>query len=92
VKTQQILQQSLQGDKAKLVEEKMKQTFQYVNELLKQLTVVKPTNPLMFLDSGGFQPDRACLDGFLLDYRRKRIGDKYFDTIHFFVKWESGNR
>ena len=29
VKTQQILQQNLQGDKLKLVEDKMKQTFQY---------------------------------------------------------------
>src|SRR6266568_1331809 len=92
VKTQQILQQSLQGDKLKLVEEKMKQTFQYVNELLKQLTVVKPTNPLMFSIPGVSNLIGLALTDSFIDYRRKRIGDKeYFDTIHFFVKWESGN-
>jgi hypothetical protein len=33
----------------------------------------------------------ALTDSFI-DYRRKRIGDKeYFDTIHFFIKWASGN-
>ncbi len=92
VKTQQILQQSLQGDKLKLVEEKMKQTFQYVNELLKQLTVVKPTNPLMFSIPGVSNLIGLALTDSFIDYRRKRIGDKeYFDTIHFFIKWESGN-
>jgi hypothetical protein len=92
VKTQQILQQSLQGDKVKLVEEKMKQTFQYVHELLKQLTVVKPTNPLMFSIPGVSNLVGLALTDSFIDYRRKRIGDKeYFDTIHFFIKWESGN-
>lgn len=92
VKTQQILQQSLQGDKVKLVEEKMKQTFQYVHELLKQLTVVKPTNPLMFSIPGVSNLVGLALTDSFIDYRRKRIGDKeYYDTIHFFVKWESGN-
>jgi len=92
VKTQQILQQSLQGDKLKLVEDKMKQTFQYVNELLKQLTVVKPTNPLMFSIPGVSNLVGLALTDSFIDYRRKRIGDKeYFDTIHFFIKWESGN-
>jgi hypothetical protein len=92
VKTQQILQQNLQGDKLKLVEEKMKQTFQYVHELLKQLTVVKPTNPLMFSIPGVSSLVGLALTDSFIDYRRKRIGDKeYFDTIHFFIKWASGN-
>jgi hypothetical protein len=92
VKTQQILQESLQGDKLKLVEEKMKQTFQYVHELLKQLTVVKPTNPLMFSIPGVSSLVGLALTDSFIDYRRKRIGDKeYFDTIHFFIKWASGN-
>jgi len=91
VKTQQILQESLQGDKLKLVEEKMKQTFQYVHELLKQLTVVKPTNPLMFSIPGVSSLVGLALTDSFIDSRRKRIGDKeYFDTIHFFIKWASG--
>jgi hypothetical protein len=90
VKTQQILQQNLQGDKVKLVEDKMKQTFQYVHELLKQLAVVKPKSPLVYsIPNVGDLKDLVFAESFI-DYRRKRINDKeYFDTIHFFIKWAS---
>lgn len=88
VKTQQILQQNLQGDKLKLVEDKMKQTFQYVHELLKQLAVVKPTSPLAYSIPGVADFRNLVFTESFIDYRKKRIGDKeYFDTTHFFVKW-----
>lgn len=88
VKTQQILQQNLQGDKVKLVEDKMKQTFQYVHELLKQLAVVKPQSPHVYsIPNVGEFRNLVFAESFI-DYRRKRIGDKeYYDTIHFFIKW-----
>ena len=88
VKTQQILQQNLQGDKLKLVEDKMKQTFQYVHELLKQLGVVKPTSPLVYSIPGVADFRNLTFAESFIDYRKKRISDReYFDTIHFFVKW-----
>jgi hypothetical protein len=88
VKTQQILQQNLQGDKLKLVEDKMKQTFQYVHELLKQLGIVKPTSPLVYAIPSVTEFKNLVFAESFIDYRKKRIGDKeYFDTIHFFIKW-----
>ena len=88
VKTQQILQQNLQGDKLKLVEDKMKQTFQYVHELLKQLAVVKPTSPLVYSIPGVTDFKNLTFAESFIDYRKKRINDKeYFDTVHFFIKW-----
>jgi hypothetical protein len=88
VKTQQIHQQSLQGDKLKLVEEKMKQTFQFVHELLKQLSVVKPTSPLVYSIPGVADFRNLVFSESFIDYRKKRIGDKeYIDTVHFFIKW-----
>ena len=88
VKTQQILQQNLQGDKLKLVEDKMKQTFQYVHELLKQLAVLKPTSPLVYSIPGVADFRNLVFGESFIDYRKKRINDKeYFDTMHFFVKW-----
>jgi len=88
VKTQQILQQNLQGDKLKLVEDKMKQTFQYVHELLKQLGIVKPTSPLVYSIPGVTDFRNLVFAESFIDYRKKRISDKeYFDTIHFFLKW-----
>lgn len=88
VKTQQIQQQSLQGDKLKLVEDKMKQTFQYVHELLKQLGIVKPTSPLVYSIPGVTDFRNLVFAESFIDYRKKKINDKeYFDTVHFFIKW-----
>jgi len=88
VKTQQIHQQNLQGDKLKIVEEKMKQTFQYVHELLKQLGIVKPTSPLVYSIPGVTEFRNLVFSESFIDYRKKRISDKeYFDTVHFFIKW-----
>jgi len=88
VKTQQILQQNLHGDKLKLVEDKMKQTFQYVHELLKQLAVVKPTSPLVYSIPGVADFRNLVFTESFIDYRKKRINDKeYFDTTPFFVEW-----
>ncbi|HTQ74879.1 MAG TPA: hypothetical protein VMI74_11390 [Burkholderiales bacterium] len=88
VKTQQIQQQTLQGDKLKLVEDKMKQTFQYVHELLKQLGIVKPTSPLVYSIPGVTDFRNLAFAESFIDYRKKKISDKeYFDTIHFFIKW-----
>ena len=91
VKSQQLSAQSLQDDTVRLVEEKMRQTFGYVNDLLKQLAVLKPVNPLVFSLPGlGDLKDLGFAESFV-DYRRTRIGDReYLDLISFFIKWGSG--
>ena len=91
VKTQQLSQQSLREDNLRLVEEKMKQTFGYLNDLLKQLAVLKPVNPLVFSLPGlGDFKDLGFAESFI-DYRRKRVNDReYFDVISFYIKWGSG--
>jgi hypothetical protein len=91
VKTQQISQQSLREENVRLVEEKMRQTFTYINDLLKQLAVLKPVNPLVFSLPGlADLKDLGFAESFI-DYRRKRIDDKeYFDVVSFFIKWGSG--
>src|SRR5215831_1841045 len=76
VKTQQISQQALQGDKLKLVEDKMKQTFQYVHELLKQLGIVKPTSPLVYSIPGVTDFRNLTFAESFIDYRKKKISDK----------------
>ncbi len=92
LQTQQNLQQTVHADRIKLVEEKMKQTFQYVHELLKQLSVLKPTSPLVFYIMGVGDLKNLSLAESFIDYRRKRINDKeHFDTINFYIKWASNN-
>ena len=87
-KTQQISQQSMLQESIKLVEAKMRQTFLYLNELLKQLAVLKPTNPTAYSIPGiGDFQNLEFAESFI-DYRKKKIFDKdYYDYITFFIKW-----
>jgi hypothetical protein len=91
VTTQKISQQSLREENLKQVEEKMKQSFQYLNELLKHLAVVKPVNPVEYSLPGiGDLKNLGFAESFI-DYRRKRINDHdYFDSISLFIRWGSG--
>lgn len=90
VKTQQTSQQSLREENLKRVEERMKEAFQYLNELLKQLAVLKPVNPGVYSLPGiGDLKNLGFAESFI-DYRKKRINDRdYFDSIGFFIRWGS---
>ena len=90
VKSQQLSRQSLLEENIRLVEAKMQQAFLYLNELLKQLAVLKPVNPTVYTIPGvGDMRNLGYADSFI-DYRKKKIGDKdYFDTVLLYVRWAS---
>ena len=90
VKSQQLSQQSMLQESIKLVEAKMHRTFLYLNDLLKQLTVLKPTNPMAYSIPGiGDFQNLEFAESFI-DYRKKKIFDKdYYDVITLFIKWAS---
>jgi len=90
VKSQQLSRASFLQESIKLVDAKMHQTFLYLNELLKQLAVLKPTNPTAYSIPGvGDFQNLAFIEAFI-DYRKKKIGDRdYYDNITLFIKWAS---
>ena len=90
VKSQQLSQHSMLQESLKLVEAKMQQTFTYLNDLLKQLTVLRPTNPTAYsLPGVGDFQNLGFKDSFI-DYRKKKIGDRdYFDYITRYITWDS---
>ncbi len=90
VKSQQVSQQSMLQESIKLVEAKMNQTFMYLNDLLKQLAVLRPSNPTVYLIPGiGEFQNLGFVESFI-DYRKKKIDDKdHYDAINFFIKWAS---
>ena len=92
-KTQQVSAKSLQEEALKSVETKAKQTFQYLHDLLKQLAVLKPVNPLNFSIPGVTElKNLAYLDSFI-DNRKKREHDiEVIDSISFYVKWGSTSK
>jgi len=90
VKSQQLSQQSILQESTKLVEARMHQTFLYLNDLLKQLAVLRPTNPMTYSVPGiGDFKSLEFAESFI-DYRKKRVIDRdYYDVISFFIKWAS---
>ena len=90
VKSQQLSQQSILEESIKLVEAKMHQTFLYLNDLLKQLAVLRPTNPTVYSIPGvGDFLNLGFTESFI-NYRKKKIGDKdYYDYVTMFIKWAS---
>jgi len=92
-KTQQMSAQSLQEATVKTVESKMKQSFQYLHELLKQLSVLKPVNPLNFSVPGIVELKNLQYVDSFIDNRKKRINDlEVMDITTFYIKWGSGNK
>ena len=90
VKSQQLSQRSMLEESIKLVEAGMHQTFLYLNDLLKQLAVLRPTNPTLYSIPGvGDLQNLEFADSFI-DYRKKKIGDRdYYDIITLFIRWAS---
>jgi hypothetical protein len=90
VKSQQLSKQSTLQGSIKLVEAKMHQTFLYLNDLLKQLAVLKPTNPMVYSIPGIGDFQNLVFAESFIDYRKKKIFDKdYYDVVTFFIKWAS---
>jgi hypothetical protein len=90
VKSQRISRQSMLQENIELVEAKMRQTFLYLNDLLKQLAVLRPTNPMAYSIPGIGDFQHLTFAESFIDYRKKKIYDKdYYDVISLFIKWAS---
>jgi hypothetical protein len=90
VKSQQLSQQSILQDSIKVVEAKMNQTFLYLNDLLMQLAVLRPTNPTVYSIPGVGDFQNLGFAESFINYRKKKIGDKdYYDFITMYIKWSS---
>ena len=88
--SQKLSQKSILQESMKLVEGKMHQTFLYLNELLKQLAVLRPTNPMVYSIPGIGDFQNLVFAESFIDYRKKKIFDKdYYDVITLFIKWDS---
>lgn len=90
VKSQQLSRMSLLEESIKLVDARMHQTFLYLNDLLQQLAVLKPTNPTVYSIPGVGDFQNLGYSESFINYRKKKIGDRdYYDYITMFIKWNS---
>lgn len=90
VKSQQISQESLRAGMSLQVEDKMKLSFQYLNELFKQLAVLKPVNPITFSVPGVIDLQNLQFGDTFIDSRKSRQGNSdVYDLIQIYLKWGS---
>lgn len=88
VKTQQLSEKALQEQSLQQVEGAMKHAFHYLNDLLKQLLVLKPVNPTLYSMPGVADLKDLKYSESFIDYRKTRIGDvEYFDLLTFYIVW-----
>jgi hypothetical protein len=67
---------------AELVDARLRQAFTYLNDLCKQLEIIKPPSPHTFELHGIGKFDHLMLIDFFADYRRKKFNDtEVFDIV-----------
>jgi hypothetical protein len=90
VRTHDDVRRSAHAENVQVVEDAMRRTFLYLHDLLEQLKVIKPVNPVVYRLPGiADLCDLTYVDSFVT-YRTKLINDKeHYDRIEVFVTWGS---
>ena len=88
VRTHDNFQRSLQAENTQKVEDAMRRSFRYLHDLLEQLKVIKPVNPIVFALPGiGDLRDLAFADS-SIDYRTMKVADKdHLERIDLYIMW-----
>ena len=88
VRTHDSLQRSLQAENTQQVEDAMRRSFKYLHDLLEQLKVLKPVNPIVFALPGiGEMRDLALTDS-SIDYRTMKVADKdHIERVELYIMW-----
>lgn len=89
LQTQKLTQEQLRQADVDLVDKALRQTFRYLDELLKQLSVIRPENASTFAlpalgDMKGLRFDES-----FINYRTRREGGReVFDYVSLFITWK----
>jgi hypothetical protein len=75
---------------AETVDARLRQTFTYLNDLAKQLEIIRPPSAHGFELHGVGKFEKLMLTDFFADYRKKRFNDsEVFDIVTFQFKHQS---
>ena len=90
VRTHEDVRRSVHAENVQLVEDAMRRTFLYLHDVLEQLKVIKPVNPVIYRLPGiADLCDLTYADSFVT-YRTKLVDDKeHYDRIELFITWGS---
>ena len=90
VRTHEDVRRSVHTENVQVVEDAMRRSFAYLHDVLEQLKVIKPTNPIVYRLPGIAElSDLAYADSFV-SYRTKLVADKeHIERIELFIMWSS---
>ena len=90
VRTHDDVRRSTHAENVQVVDDAMRRSFLYLHDLLEQLKVIKPVNPVVYRLPGiADLCDLTYADSFVT-YRTKLINDKeHYDRVEVFVTWGS---
>ena len=90
VRTHENVQRSAHAENVQAVENAMQRTFAYLHDVLEQLKIIRPTNPVVYRLPGiGELSDLAYADSFV-SYRTHLIADKaLYDRVELFILWSA---
>jgi hypothetical protein len=90
VRTHEDVRRTVHLENVQVVDDAMRRSFAYLHDVLEQLKVIKPTNPIVYRLPGiGELCDLAYADSFV-SYRTKLVADKeYIERIELYITWRS---
>lgn len=92
VRTHDNFKRSVEIENVQEVEKAMQRSFRYLHDLLEQIKVIKPVNPIIYSLPGlGELRDLAFSDS-SIDYRTRKVDDKdHYERIDLYVMWTLPN-
>jgi hypothetical protein len=92
VRTHDNFKRTVETENIQAVESAMRRSFKYFHDLLEQLKVIKPVNPVVYSLPGiGELRDLAFSDS-SIDYRTQKVDDKeHYERIDLYVMWSLQN-
>ena len=77
---------------AQVVEDAMQRAFRYLHDLLEQLKIIKPVNPVVYrLPGVGEFRDLAMGESFVSSRTRPLLDHDYLHRIDFYIVWSLGD-
>lgn len=90
VRTHEDVQRSVRLENTQAVEQAMRQAFRYLYDVLEQLKVIKPTNPIVYRMPGiGEMCDLGFTDSFAGSREKRGLDKPHLDRIDLFIDWTS---
>ena len=92
VRTHDDVQRAIRSENIEAVEVAMRLAFRYLHEVLDQLKVIKPVNPIVYRMPGiGEMSDLVFADSFAGSREKRGMDKEHLDRIELYIIWAANS-